>query len=83
MLNLMQWPAMGLTLIGAWLVGSQSRKKRSIGFWTYLASNVLWVIWGWHDKAYAVIVLQLFLVVLNVRGVFKNDPELKAKVASA
>ena len=45
------------------------------GFWLFLLSNVLWVIWGWHAQAYALIVLQLCLAALNVRGARKNDPE--------
>lgn len=75
MIDLFQWPAMILTITGAWLVASQTRKKRNIGFWVFLASNVLWVVWGWHDKAYALILLQLGLLGMNIRGIFKNDPE--------
>lgn len=74
MIDLIQWPAMILTIVGAWLVASQSKKKRGVGFWVFLASNVLWVIWGWHDHAYAVILLQIGLVAMNIRGIFKNDP---------
>jgi hypothetical protein len=35
-------------------------------------------VWGWHDGAHALIVLQVALAALNIRGVFKNDPELAA-----
>lgn len=80
-LDLVQWPAMIVTVVAAWLVASQSKRKRTIGFWAFLASNVLWIIWGWHDGAHALIVLQLCLAALNIRGVFKNDPELKAQVS--
>lgn len=72
-LNLLQWPAMLVTVTAAWLVASRSTRKRSIGFWVFLASNVLWIIWGWHDGAYALICLQICLAALNIRGVFKND----------
>jgi hypothetical protein len=72
--DLAQWPAMVLTVAAAWLVGSQSRLKRSIGFWTFLASNVLWTIWGVHARAYALIVLQICLAAINIRGAQKNDP---------
>ena len=68
-----QWPAMFLTAVAAWLVGSRSQSKRNLGFWMFLASNVLWVIWGWHVAAYALIILQVCLAVLNVRGAQKND----------
>lgn len=80
LLSFLQWPAMAVTVVAAWLVASQSEKRRTVGFWLFLASNVLWVVWGWHDKAYALIALQVCLAALNIRGVFKNDPELKEKV---
>jgi len=59
--DLTQWPAMALTAAAAWLVGSQSRTKRNIGFWIFLLSNVLWAVWGWHARAYALIILQVCL----------------------
>ncbi len=70
--NLMQWPAMATTLISAWLVASQSKPKRGWGFWIFIISNILWVLWGWHAHAYALIVMQIGLLFLNIRGVFKN-----------
>jgi hypothetical protein len=73
-LSAIQWPAMVVTLVAAWLVGSQSKRKRSWGFWCFILSNVLWVVWGWHDRAYALIALQAGLFALNVRGARKNDP---------
>jgi hypothetical protein len=72
-LDLLQWPAMAVTVAAAWLVGSRSATKRSAGFWCFLASNILWVAWGLHDRAYALVVLQLFLAATNARGVYKND----------
>ena len=72
-LNLMQWPAMIITLVAAWLVASQTQHKRSWGFWRFLVSNVLWVVLGWHAHAYALIALQLGLCALNVRGAMKNE----------
>jgi hypothetical protein len=44
-----------------------------IGFWTFLASNALWIAWAIPAKAWALIVLQVGLAALNVRGVFKNE----------
>jgi hypothetical protein len=74
LLNAVQWPAMLVTLIAAWLVASQSKVKRQWGFWCFIVSNILWVAWGWHDKAYALIGLQLGLFALNLRGASKNEP---------
>ncbi len=73
-LNTIQWPAMAATVVAAWLVASQSKRRREAGFWIFLLSNVLWVIWGLYDGAYALITLQVALAALNVRGAWKNDP---------
>ena len=73
-LGALQWPAMAITLVAAWLVGSQSKRKRNWGFWCFIASNVLWIAWGWHDGAYALIALQIGLFALNVRGARKTEP---------
>jgi len=78
MLDFIQWPAMVVTVIAAWMVASQRKFKRNWGFWLFLLSNVLWVLWGWQDRAYALIVLQVCLAFLNIRGALKNrTPEAK------
>jgi hypothetical protein len=76
-IDLLQWPAMVVTITAAWLVAAQSRRKRTVGFWVFLLSNVLWSVWGWSQGAYALLVLQVLLAGTNIRGVYKNDPELK------
>jgi hypothetical protein len=73
-IDLTQWPAMALTAVAAWLVGSRSAVKRNVGFWIFLVSNVLWIVWGWHVRAYALILLQVCLALLNIRGAQKNEP---------
>ena len=70
-----QWPAMAVTLIAAWLVASQAKRRRQWGFWCFIGSNVLWIIWGWHAHAYALIALQVGLFALNLRGARKASPE--------
>jgi hypothetical protein len=82
-LDLLQWPAMVVTVVAAWLIASQSKRKREIGFWVFLTSNVLWVIWGLHDHAYALVALQIALAALNVRGVYKNEPRTGASRPNA
>ena len=72
-IELLQWPAMAVTVLASWLVGSMRKRKRSAGFWCFLASNVLWTVWAWHDHAWALLGLQAFLAVENVRGVLKNE----------
>jgi hypothetical protein len=68
-----QWPAMLITLLSAWLVASLKKRRRQWGFWLFLVSNVLWIAWGVYAKAYALITLQVGLAFLNIRGVAKND----------
>ena len=74
-MDALQWPALVVTLLAAWLVGSQTKRRRLLGFWFFIASNLLWIAWGWHAHAYALIGLQVGLFALNLRGARKNDPE--------
>jgi hypothetical protein len=72
-LNLLQWPAMAITVMAAWLVASSHKRKRHWGFWVYMVSNVLWVAWGWYSHAYALIALQFCLAAMNIRGARKTE----------
>jgi hypothetical protein len=72
-LDAIQWPAMAVTVWAAWLVGSQSKTRREWGFWVFLTSNVLWIAWSWHVHAWALLVLQVCLGAMNIRGVSKNE----------
>ena len=72
-LDALQWPAMVVTVVAAYLVASRLAYKRAVGFWCFLASNALWVVWGLHDHAWALVGLQFFLAALNIRGVYKNE----------
>ena len=73
MLDLVQWPALVVTVAAAWLVGSQRKNRRNIGFWAFLLSNLLWAVWGWQSNAYALIFQQFCLAAINARGVRKNE----------
>ena len=77
-LELTQWPAMIATIAAAWLVASRHKRRRMIGFWVFIVSNLLWIAWGWHASAYALIALQFALAALNIRGVLKNEPEVES-----
>ena len=72
-IDFFQWPAMAVSLIAAYLVGAKRAERRILGFWTFIFSNVLWIIWGWHDEAWALIALQVALLAMNVRGIFRNE----------
>ena len=73
-LPLLQWPAMLVTVVAAWLSTAQSKRRRKFGFWSFLASNVLWIAWGLPAHAYALVVLQVALAAMNIRGAVKNAP---------
>lgn len=69
----LQWPAMAVTIAAAWLVASSSEHRRKAGFYVYVASNVLWSVWAVHTQAYALLVLQVALFLMNLRGVSRNE----------
>lgn len=69
--DLLQWPAMVVTVAAAWLVASERPGRRNAGFWVFLLSNLLWIAWGIQAQAYALMVLQVCLAALNIRGAVK------------
>lgn len=71
-LSLLQWPAMAVTVAASGLVASMNERHRCAGFWLFLLSNVLWTAWGVYAQAYALIVLQVCLAAMNIRGASKN-----------
>lgn len=78
MLDWMQWPAMAVTILAAWFVASRSPTRRRIGFWLFLMSNALWIVWGVPARAYALVLLQLCLALMNVRGERRNSKTTSA-----
>jgi hypothetical protein len=79
-LDLLQWPAMVVTLLASWFVASSVKRRRNAGFWIFLLSNALWIAWGWFDGAPALIALQVGLAVLNIRGAMKTEVPTKETV---
>jgi hypothetical protein len=73
--DLLQWPAMLASVSAAWLVASPLKRRRHLGFWVFMASNALWIAWGWPRQAWALVILQLLLGLMNLRGLRKSDPE--------
>jgi hypothetical protein len=82
LLDLLQWPAMLATVVAAWWVASTHRRKRVVGFWTFLVSNGLWAAWGWHTHALALVVLQFCLAAMNIRGFVKASGESRGEGAA-
>ncbi|WP_313331234.1 hypothetical protein [Comamonas sp.] len=75
MIDFFQWPAMACSLVAAWMVASQRSTNRKFGFWIFLLSNILWVIWGVSAGGWALVLLQAGLAGLNLRGVRKNEAD--------
>ena len=73
LIDFLQWPAMIITLCAAFLVGARHARRRIFGFYTFIVSNALWIIWGVHDGAWALIALQAGLLAMNVRGIWRNE----------
>ena len=79
LIDLLQWPAMAVTLGAAFLVGARHARRRIFGFYTFIVSNLLWIVWGVHDEAWALIALQAGLCAMNVRGIVRNHKEAEAE----
>jgi hypothetical protein len=79
LIDLLQWPAMAVTLAAAFLVGARHARRRTFGFYTFIVSNILWIVWGVHDDAWALIALQAGLFAMNVRAIVRNHKEAAAE----
>jgi len=76
-LDFLQWPAMLITLVASWLVASRSKGHRNAGFWVFLLSNVLWIVWGVQSQSWALVTLQVGLMAMNIRGARKTEASEK------
>lgn len=74
---------MAVSLYAAYLIGSQRAGRRVFGFWMFILSNLLWIVWGVHDEAWALIALQVALMAMNIRGIWKNDSHESTPSAEA
>ena len=72
-IDFLQWPAMAVTLLASYMIGSKRPQRRVLGFCCFILSNILWIVWGWQDEAWALILLQVALMVTNTRGIIKNE----------
>jgi hypothetical protein len=79
LIDFLQWPAMLVTLGAAFLVGARHARRRTFGFYTFIVSNLLWIVWGVHDEAWALITLQAGLCAMNVRGIVRNHREAEVE----
>ncbi|HZV65700.1 MAG TPA: hypothetical protein VFG03_12425 [Telluria sp.] len=72
-LAMLEWPAMGVSLLASWWMASRQAQRRVLAFWALIVGNLLWIAWGWGDDAWALIALQVGLIALNLRGIVKNE----------
>lgn len=72
-IDLIQWPAMVITIVATWYVSSKRENSRHVGFWLFLLGNILWLIWAIPHSAWALIFLQVALAIMNIRGVEKTE----------
>lgn len=73
LLEFLQWPALLVTLVAAWLVAARGARRRAWGFGLLVLGNLLWALWGWQVGAPALIVLQAGLFALNLHGILKSE----------
>jgi hypothetical protein len=78
LIDLLQWPAMAVTLGAAFLVGARHARRRIFGFYTFIVEHPVDRV-GLHDEAWALIALQAGLCAMNVRGIVRNHKEPGAK----
>lgn len=72
-IDYVQWFAFAASVTAAWLVASPNTGRRKAGFWVFMFSNLLWIAWGLHAGAMALIALQVCLALMNVRGLSSNQ----------
>lgn len=71
----LQWLAMLITVAASWFTASSREDRRRIGFWTFLLSNAVWAWWALQHDAPALLVLQLALAFMNIRGARRNSDD--------
>ena len=73
--TLTDWLAFAVTLAGVWLL---SKYKRS-GFMINVFGSFLWVLIGLHSRLYGLLVLNVVLLVLYLKGYLNWGGKEKAQ----
>jgi hypothetical protein len=71
-LNHLQWPAMALSVAGSWFVADPMASLRLLGFVLFLLANIAWLAWGWHTRAWALVIMQAVFTLTSIRGLWSN-----------
>jgi hypothetical protein len=61
----MDWIGAGLNIVGLWLLP----KSRMIAMYVYLVSSVMWIIYAAYHNIWSLILLQIVLLLLNIRTI--------------
>lgn len=72
LIDFLQWPALVLSIVGAWLVGGRRSNQRLAGFVLFLISNALWSAWGIGSDAWGLVITQAFFTWTSLRGIRTN-----------
>lgn len=75
--ELLQWPAMGTAIVGAWLTGDRQAKRRQFGFMLYLVSNAGWFAMGQMCALPALSLQSIAFTLPALRGVWNNRSSLQ------
>jgi len=73
MTDFLQWPALVLSIVGAYYVASDNARHRLVGFWLFLLSNFAWAFWGIGAMAWAVVISQVLFMFTSCRGIIINN----------
>ena len=74
MLEMIQYPAMVMAILGAYLVTSPAVGVRRTAFGLWIAGNTLWVAWGLHAGAWGLVATYLVFTALAVAGYRRAKP---------
>jgi hypothetical protein len=53
-------------------MATAKKKKAPKGGRSKASASQVWIVWGWHTGAYALMVLQICLAAMNIRGERRN-----------
>jgi hypothetical protein len=82
--NFLDWPAMLTALIGTFILSRRapSARMRRLAFFIYLVSNLLWLAWACHLRAYPMIIMQLGFLYTSIDGIRNALKDLAESQAS-
>lgn len=68
--SILQWVGCGLAVIGSFLIALRG-KRPDVGFWLYLISNIVWIVYGDLTHAPGLITMQVVFLLTNALGIYR------------